>query len=291
MNVMTAGIGTGAPGSEGRVLDFRRRPSPPRRRRRTLWQQLLRPFSVALLAVGLPVALAAWVLTAPQFGLREVAVEGAGRVSERWIRFALAPLLGQNLVRLPLALVEQRLARHPWVAAVTIEKDLPDRLRVALTERRPVALLEAGSSLVWADASGKAIAPVAPGDKTAGWLVVQLAGGDTAGLSRALGVAQELGRANPDWSGSLTRVDVLGEEDFRLHTRALNFPLLVRSGHVVSKVNRLKELLPELESRYPQIGPAIGQVDLRFERRIVVQPAASSSGLAPEAGPRSSLIE
>jgi hypothetical protein len=37
------------------------------------------------------------------------------------------------------------------------------------------------------------------------------------------------------------------------------------------KVKRLTELLPELDRRYP----AIQAVDLRFSRRIVVQPEAS----------------
>jgi hypothetical protein len=63
---------------------------------------------------------------------------------------------------------------------------------------------------------------------------------------------------------------VLGEEDFRLHTGALRFPLLVTRGQVGPKIRRLEELLPELERRYP----AITVVDLRFSRRIVVQPAA-----------------
>ena len=64
----------------------------------------------------------------------------------------------------------------------------------------------------------------------------------------------------------------MGEEDFRLHTDALPFPLLVRSGQVKPKIERLVELLPELSRRYMRIEA----VDLRFSRRIVVQPAPSS---------------
>ncbi len=218
----------------------------------------------------------------------------------------MAPLVGRNLVALPLDAVTARIARHPWIAGLTVEKELPDGLRIEVTERRPVALLAlpakdrtAGEALVYADMAGRPIAPVAPGDDTARLLVVRLADhlaggrpGDRAavrparrsanaagraGLEAALAVAGELGRANPTWAAGLTRVEVLCEEDFRLETRALPFPLLVRKGHVIAKARRLEALLPELGRRYARLE----RVDLRFSRRIVVQPAAEPPAKPP----------
>jgi len=107
----------------------------------------------------------------------------------------------------------------------------------------------------------------------AGLLEVRFAhpmSGGRDGMAGALEVAAELGRVRPDWAGALTHIEVLGEEDFRLHTGALRFPLLVTRGQVGPRIRRLEKLLPELERRYP----AIAAVDLRFSRRIVVQPAA-----------------
>jgi Cell division protein FtsQ len=161
-------------------------------------------------------------------------------------------------------------------------KELPGRLRVKVAERRPVALLLADGGLVYADSEGKAIAPVTtPAEleeaRTAGLLVVSFAHyfahkPHKEGIGSALAVAADLGRAQATWAGKLSRIEVLGEEDFRLHTDALPFPLLVRSGQVKPKVERLVELLPELSRRYVRIEA----VDLRFSRRIVVQPALST---------------
>jgi len=103
-----------------------------------------------------------------------VATTGAGattggmRVPAAWVRQALAPLLGRNLLRLPLAEVRLRLAANPWIAAAEVAKELPDRLRVTVAERRPAVLLRSGGALlqgdaealVYADASGRPIAPV-----------------------------------------------------------------------------------------------------------------------------------
>ncbi|MFY9821812.1 MAG: FtsQ-type POTRA domain-containing protein [Thermoanaerobaculia bacterium] len=271
----------GMPGT-GRVLDFRqgfrRRGTQPRRRRKSLLLALLRPLAMAVTVVALPTGLVYWVLTAPMFRLHNVDVGGPlRRVPADSVRQALAPLHGRNLVRLSLADATARLQRNPWIEKVEIAKELPDGLRVKLAERRPVALLLSGDALAYADMAGRPIAPVATPDereeaRKAGLLVVSFARNPhPGGVGAALKVAAELGRVQPDWAAKLAQIEVLGEdeEDFRLHTDALPFPLLVTAGQVGPKVQRLVELLPELTQRYSRIEA----VDLRFSRRIVVQPA------------------
>jgi hypothetical protein len=257
--------------------EFRRSGAPPRRRRRNPVLALLRPLAVSLLLVAMPAALVTWVLASSRFDLREVVVEaGTPRIPAEALRAAVAPFEGGNLVLLPLGSVEAALRRNPWVDTVEVAKELPDRLRVEVTERKPVALLVKGAGLVYADEKGRPIAPVEDPEKArrTGLVVVafahpQLSPSD--GVGGALEVAGELGRVQPSWAGALSKIEVLGEQDFRLHTGALRFPLLVTRGQVGPKVKRLTELLPELDRRYP----AIQAVDLRFSRRIVVQPESS----------------
>jgi hypothetical protein len=282
-------LAAGGRGAGGRVLDFRRRGAPPRRKRRSLLLTLAKPLAVALSAVALPVGLSTWVLTSRRFQLREVTIERTHRVSATWVRWALAPLSGQNLVRLSLADAAARLRRNPWIADADLAKELPDRLRVVITERRPAVLLLSGERLAFADAAGHPIAPLGSPAETAaarraGLLMVAFerpsaAGGSelSAGIAGALAAAEELRRVRPRWAAALARIDVLGEEDFRLHSTALPCPLLVTGGRVATHLRRLEELLPELGRRYP----ALAGIDLRFSRRIVVQPLLSP---APERG-------
>ena len=284
----------------GRPLDFRRRGAPPRRRRRSPLLTLAKPLGIAALTVGLPLAVAAWLLTSRQFQLHGIDVgrepapgAAAARVPAPWVRQALAPLLGRNLLRLPLAEVRQRLAANPWIATAEVAKELPDRLRVTVAERRPAVLLREGA-LLYADAAGRPIAAVgSPAEEAAarrrGLLVVALPrfapaaeappGSDAmpaaaaTAVAGALRLAAQLRRLRPGWTAALSQIDVVDEDDYQLRVEGLPCPLLVRGSRLADNLVRFEQLLPELRRRYP----ALAAVDLRFSRRIVIQPAARTA--------------
>ncbi len=320
-----------APAGGARVLDFRRRAVPPRRRRRSLALVLIKPLGLAVLTVALPLSFGSWLLASRRFQLRGITVRhrpapapalmpgsGAPRVGDAWVTAALAPLSGRNLLRLPLAEVRQRLAGNPWIATADLAKQLPDHLVVTIAERQPAVLLRSDGRLLFADAAGHPIAPVASAAEEAdarrrGLLLVSFAayafgarqqtsggggadagsGGSSAaaglpalgltaaggaaladerGIAGALRLADQLRRLRPDWTPALSQIDVIDEEDYRLRIDGLPCPLLVRGSRLAENLSRFEQLLPELTRRYA----ALAGVDLRFSRRIVVQPAPAA---------------
>jgi cell division protein FtsQ len=258
---------------EAKVLPFRRAKGGVRVRRRRIWPALLGLVAQALAVVGAPVALAFWLLASPSFALARVEVEGNRHVDPAWVEKALAPMAGENLLRLSLPAVERVLAANPWVESVTISKRLPNRLHLAIAERRPAALLRTAQGLVVLDARGRTIAPYEPGRVEGDLLLVSVGAASSVDLAGAIAIADELRRAAPDWASSLSEVEALSEDDFRLYLGALPFPVAVRAGTLAARLPTLRALLPELERRYP----AIDGVDLRFDRRIVFQPEAERS--------------
>jgi cell division protein FtsQ len=258
---------------EAKVLPFRRSHGGVRVRRRKVWPALLAMAAQAVAVVGLPIALAFWLLGSPSFALARVEIEGNRHVDRSWVERALAPMAGENLIRLSLPAVERKLAANPWVEAVTVEKRLPNRLHLAIEERRPAALLRTARGLVVLDDRGLPIAPFEPGGVESDLLLVSVGAATSVDLSGAIAVADELRRAAPDWAATLSEVEALSEDDFRLYLGALPFPVAVRAGTLAARLPTLRALLPELERRYP----AIGGVDLRFDRRIVFQPEAERS--------------
>jgi cell division protein FtsQ len=272
-----------------RVLPFRRPSRAVRVRRRSPWLALVRHFAQALLVVGTPVLAALWLFSSPTFAFAAVDFGESRYVERAWVEGALAPLVGENLLRLELAEVRNRLAEHPWVERVTVAKHLPNRLRVDLVEKRPAALLRGAFGLSYLGEDGRAIAPYDPLRGPGDLLLVSLAargagdapGGDSAELAAVFALEKELAQARPEWSASLSEVEVLGAGDYRLHLAAFAHPLLVRGGTLAARFADLEPLLPELARRYERLA----FIDLRFDRRIIFQPAPPAPP-APMATPR-----
>lgn len=263
-------------GESGRVLHFRRRQRVVRPLRRRPLLRWLQPLLTAVAIVGLPLAAYAWLLTTPRLALQEIAVETGGRVPAAWIEEQIEPLRGRNLVALRLTLVSRRLTRHPWVAAANLYTELPHRLRVEVQERAPVALLREAESLVYLDGAGHTIEGFDPQRGPSDLLLVSRSTPGRGDPAAALAVADEIARVEPSWSAGLSEIEILGQQDFRIYTTALPFPLLMRGGTLQGKADRLRELLPPIRARYG----AIAAVDLRFTRRIIVQPRALTQEIA-----------
>jgi hypothetical protein len=257
----------------------------------------------------------------------------AARVPAAWVRQTLEPLVGRNLLRLPLSEVRLRLAANPWIASAEVAKELPDRLRVTVAERQPAVLLRIGEALLYADAAGRPIAPVgspsspeelrkqgllvlslppqltrssaaplppsapessgypaspaassapsSPGAPASPAIDDGLTPSARAGIAGALRLAAQLRLLRPGWTPSLSQIDVVDEDDFQLRVLGLPCPLLVRGSRLADNLIRFEQLLPELRRRYP----ALAAVDLRYSRRIVVQPAPAPAAAAAAVKP------
>lgn len=279
------------------VVPFKRR-DPMRRRRRHPVLRWLKPLALALVIVGSPVALVIWLLTSSHFAFDNLQVTTGDNVSERWVEAALEPYRGRNLLRLPLGALQQRLTEgHPWVESVNLRKVLPQRLELVVVERQAVAILRQGDGLYYLDDQGQVIAPLdaaylsrqgmvddfvlislsmaaAPSE------VVVVDGPPTADTGvgeepaggketrAAIALLQEIKAADASWLPGLSEIRVLGDEDFEVFSTDLPFSLLVRAGTVEYKGRRFEALQAEIVERFG----APRAVDLRFERRIIVQP-------------------
>ena len=262
-------------GPEAKVLPFRRRQRPVRVRRRSLPLRLAWPVAQALALVGGPVLFGAWLFASPTFALAQVRVTATGHVPAGWVQGALAPLVGRNLLRLPLAEVEARLAANPWIAGVTVAKRLPAALAVEIEEKRPVALLRRGHDLAYLDERAQVIGPFDPERGPVDLLLVSAVPGAERALSAVLPFVAALARERAELAAGLSEVEVLGDGDYRLFSAALPCPLLLREGSASARLADLDRWLPELARRYP----GLAGIDLRFADRLILTP-----GEAPAAG-------
>ncbi len=92
-----------------------------------------------------------WVLLArPQ----QIELLGNHYVSRAAVLERFFPDRGRSVLRVPLAARRKALEEIPWVQQAAVERLLPNRIRVELVERTPVAFLRLGTELALVDGYG-----------------------------------------------------------------------------------------------------------------------------------------
>jgi len=85
--------------------------------------------------------------------LEKLDIEGLGHTTQQQVIMAadLNGFAGRriNLMRLNLRSISERIAELPWVARVTLDRDLPHRLVIQVEEQKPVALGQFKDSGFW----------------------------------------------------------------------------------------------------------------------------------------------
>ncbi len=143
----------------------------------------------------------------------DVQIVGNHNVTRAAVLSVFGADLERNIFRVPLDERRADLERLPWVAHATVMRLLPNRIRVAVTERTPVAFVRQGRQIGLVDASGVLLdmPQDAAGDPHYSFPVLTgLSGSDPLSVRAARMVIyqrfmQELGASN---AGSISEVDV-----------------------------------------------------------------------------------
>jgi cell division septal protein FtsQ len=267
------------------VLDFRRQPEAPVRRRRARTVQSMRELFLLLTVVGAPALVYAMAFGSGRFVLRESVVDGhLLRVSRPWITAQIEPFRGQNLLRVPLGALRKRLAQNPWISEVQIRKEFPNRLRLRVVEKQPAALSIESGRLVYVDSQGRPIATTDPGSQSMAnekllHLNVSNALSDRrAAFLGAFAAAATLSRVGPQLSSQLVSIEILADDELGLTFRNLPFRVLVSAGHADAQIRSLLAILPEVLGRYDNLE----SIDFRFEREAVLRLAPDREAGSPQ---------
>lgn len=111
------------------------------------------------------------IYTSQLFEIRTIEVTGAERLTPESVEASAAVPDGATLLRVPAADIEARLLANPWVLGVDVRRVFPSTLRIAVVERAPALLVDAGTSFWSVDESGRILGQESL-ESTGGTLVV-----------------------------------------------------------------------------------------------------------------------
>lgn len=123
-------------------------------RRRDERRHRLRNVLIGALAVALVIGAVYVVAFSPALAARAVTVNGAKVLTKTEVLDAAGVAAGTPLVWIDPVTIAERVSGLPAVSEVTVSRVWPDRVRIAVTERKPRLAIPAGRGYLLADASG-----------------------------------------------------------------------------------------------------------------------------------------
>jgi cell division protein FtsQ len=261
---------------------FRRAHVKPARRSRVILRFAVR--TVKALAVMAVVAYGAWragalVLSASSLHVSRVAVRGNERLSLGVVLALVDGLEGQHILGVDLGRWQRRLLAYPWVEDAALRRILPGTVEIVVRERRPMAIGRISGRLYLVDSAGVVIDEYGPNYADIDLPIVDgLASEPRRGTplvdrARAALAGRLLAdlAARPDLAARVSQIDVSDARNGVVILEGDHTMLRIGDRDFVARIQAYVDLAPALRERVADID----YVDLRFEERLYVRPAAA----------------
>jgi cell division protein FtsQ len=188
--------------------------------------------------------------------------------------------MGRSVVRISLGKRRKALESLPWVEQAGVQRVLPNRIRVEITERTPVAFLRTANELSLVDAYGMILERPVEGE-----FRFPVVNGINESVPRDVReqrmklyvrFMKEIELARPGADDHISEVDLSDGSDVRATLTGLGAapgnlsPILVHFGD--SDFSNRYHLLAENVDQWHASAGRVDSVDLRFARQVVVNP-------------------
>jgi len=198
----------------------------------------------------------------------------------------------RNIFNIPLADRRTELESLPWVAHATVMRLLPNRIRVAIVERTPVAFVRQGAQIGLVDANGVLFDLPGPDAEDSGGGAVEtvrsaphysfpvltgISAGDPLSTRAArmriyMSFVAALDATGESISPHLSEVDLSNPEDVKAiipDAGSTGADILVHFGEerFLERYHQYQEHLAEWRTQYPKLA----SVDMRYERQVVLE--------------------
>jgi cell division protein FtsQ len=205
-----------------------------------------------------------------------IQIAGNHNVARRDVLQVFGGDIARNIFSIPLDERKKQVERIPWVESATVMRLLPNRLRVEIRERTPVAFVQIGARIALIDgggvvmevpagAPGRHSFPVVVGMKESDPLSTRAARMRVFAL-----LMRELEGGGANYSRDVAEVDVADPEDVRITVTDGTGEVLIHLG-ASNFLDRYKIYVAHVQEWRQQF-QRLDSVDLRYDRQVIVNP-------------------
>jgi cell division protein FtsQ len=258
-------------------VSARRGPLPKKTANRLKW------IALALLLLAVLAAFSATLYSYGKHSWRfridssdQIEVGGSQHVSHAQIMDVMGGDIGRNIFFVPLAQRKQQLEQIPWVESASVMRFVPNRLRIEIHERTPVAFVRIGSHISLIDAGGN-LMELAPAAKhkysfpvIAGMNANEPLSTRAVRMRNYNDLIQQLDSTGAHYSQEISEVDLNDTEDVKVLTSDADGEVLVHLG-AGNYLQRYRIYVAHVQAWRQQFSK-LDSVDLRYDGQIIVNP-------------------
>lgn len=260
-----------------RRIPVRRGPLPRKAANR------LKVITIALVATGALAGFAAMLIHYGAHSWRfridssdNIEIVGTENVSHAQVMEVLGGDIGRDIFYVPLDERKKQLEQIPWVESATVMRLLPNRLRVDITERTPIAFARVGAKILLVDANGVLMdLPLGSRAKYSFPVITGFGGAEplstrSARMNIYTRLVHDLDSGGANYSQDLSEVDLNDPEDVKCLVADPSGAVLVHLGSA-HFLDRYKLYIAHIQEWRQQYGK-VDSVDLRYDRQVIVNP-------------------
>src|SRR5882757_4218985 len=216
-----------------------------------------------------------------------IEVTGMQNVSKAQIMEVMGADIGRNIFFIPLAQQKSQLEQIPWVESASVMRFVPNRLKVEIHERTPVAFARVGPRMALIDAGGT-LMELSPKRKFSFPVILGMNPGEPLStraprMKAYREMVSELDSGGARYSQDLSEVDLSDLEDVKVRVNDPAGDVLVHLGS--SDYLRRYKIYVTHAQAWRQQFQKLESVDLRYDNQIIVNPdmerTAKTAALRP----------
>jgi cell division protein FtsQ len=224
----------------------------------------------------------------------QIEVSGAEHVTHAQIMEVMGGDIGRDIFFVPLAHRKQQLEQIPWVESASVMRFVPNRLRIEIHERTPVAFARIGSHISLIDAGGT-LMELAPGGKhkysfpvIAGMNAGEPLSTRAARMKNYNALVRELDSSGAHYSQEFSEVDLSDPEDVKVLAADASGEVTVHLGSG-NYLQRYKTYVTHVQ-QWRQQFDKLESVDLRYDGQIIVNPDLNGMARQPALTPAAAKV-
>src|SRR4051812_11055450 len=206
----------------------------------------------------------------------DIEITGLQNVTRSQVMEVMGGDIGRNIFFVPLAQRQLQLQQIPWVESASVMRFVPNRLKIDLHERTPVAFARVGSKVMLVDAGGTLMELPGTGKKKYSFpVILGMNSGEPPSTRSARmriynDLVSQLDSNGARYSQELSEVDLSDPEDVKVQANNPDGEVLVHLGSS-NYLERYKIYVSHVQGWRQQFDK-VESVDLRYERQIIVNP-------------------